>query len=118
MLGSKTNAIKYYSKLPLIPKDSFFRISNIGLIGLPNLKYMALHDANPELYPKCSLLYNEVSPVLIMSSYNNTYRVHPDKWLDLKNIHTLTILNRKRSIFPIFVDTNIDWVKQLKDIFD
>lgn len=112
--------IRWYSKLPLVPKDSFFRISDIGLINQnkkTRLTYGMFNQYHPNLYTRGLPREMNVSPIIILSSYNGIFRTNHMQWTSLEEIYKNNLVSRK-GIFPIFVDTNTNWIKQLEDIFD
>ena len=117
---SASEIIRWYSKLPLVPRDSFFRISDIGLINHNKktmLTYGMFNQHCPNMYAKGFPLEMCVSPVIILSSYNGIFRTNHMQWASLEEIYKNNLAS-ERGIFPLFVDTNTNWIKQLDDIFN
>lgn len=106
------NLIKMYSNLPLIPKDRFFRIRDIAVLNPKKDQILTQGMFNrycPQQYPdKCSPQVL-VSPVMILSSYQNIFRIPYEDWVRFDKINQEEELS-----FPIFVDTNEDWIAKLE----
>jgi hypothetical protein len=104
--------VKMYADLPLIPPERFFRIKGILILNHKRdhiLTYGMFSRTYPELYPKNSCTEFLVSPVMILSSYNNAFRIPHNDWSRFKTI------NKEVIKFPVFVDTNNDWISQLEN---
>lgn len=107
--------LKMYANLPLIPRESFFRIGSIAVLNYKKdhiLTYGMFNRIYPHLYPPKPCHGLLVSPVMILSSYNNIYRIPDDDWSRFDTI------NKDCFEFPIFVDTNGDWIKHLEESTD
>lgn len=90
--------IKEYIDLPLLPTETEVNLANIIVYNwdtanrkiLRGVKYSKLHDLNPTEYPTENSKYeleDYVTPVKVVDVDKNHYRILPQQWYALIDVH-------------------------------